>query len=91
MIGAILKLREANRGPFSEEMQLVVDKLFIQLFRLHRQSSSHKGAVQFFHISKSGEHCDLAEWRSHAGVHKNLMGYSHFILEWSITDCKAIS
>jgi hypothetical protein len=54
VIGAILKLRESNGGPFSEEMQLVVDKLFIQLFRLHRQSSSHKGAVQFFHISKSG-------------------------------------
>ena len=35
-------------------MQLLVDKVLLQLFRLHHQSSAHKGAIQFFHISKSG-------------------------------------
>ena len=54
VVGAILRLREANQAPFSEPMQLVVDKVLLQLFRLHHQSSAHKGAIQFFHISKSG-------------------------------------
>ena len=54
VVGAILRLREANQAPFSEPMQLLVDKVLLQLFRLHHQSSAHKGAIQFFHISKSG-------------------------------------
>ena len=31
-----------------------VDQVLRQLFALHQQSTASKGAVQFFHISKSG-------------------------------------
>ncbi|KAL6760760.1 hypothetical protein V8C86DRAFT_2547987 [Haematococcus lacustris] len=53
ILGALVKQR-IERGPFSRPVQLQVDKLLLQLFQLHKKSIANKGAVQFFHISKSG-------------------------------------
>lgn len=52
-MGALLKQR-LEHGPFSKPVQAQVDKILLQLFQLHKKSTANKGAVQFFHISKSG-------------------------------------
>lgn len=53
VVGALLKQRAAGDSlPQAAFKQM--DRILRQLFTLHRTSASRKGAVQFFHISKSG-------------------------------------
>ncbi|GAX84436.1 hypothetical protein CEUSTIGMA_g11856.t1 [Chlamydomonas eustigma] len=54
LLGTILNMRISLKRPFSPAMQLAVDRLLLQLFRLHRNSAAQKGRIQFIHISKSG-------------------------------------
>jgi hypothetical protein len=53
IVGALLKQR-VEHGRFSRPVQQLVDKILLQLFQLHKKSTASKGAIQFFHISKSG-------------------------------------
>ena len=54
LIGAIVKRRVEGKGPFSSEVQRKVDSILTALFKIHRESSASRGAIQFIHVSKSG-------------------------------------
>lgn len=54
LLGALLVQRVQRGERFPPAVQQEVDRLLVLLFKLHKQSSAAKGAVQFFHISKSG-------------------------------------
>jgi hypothetical protein len=63
LIGAILKKRADFGAAFPAELQPAVDDVLLLLFALHRTSAAKRGAVQFFHVSKSGgtNMCQSAE------------------------------
>eukprot|EP00198_Chlamydomonas_reinhardtii_P005334 XP_001694670.1 hypothetical protein CHLREDRAFT_148896 [Chlamydomonas reinhardtii] len=54
LVGAILKKRMDFGGRFPLEVQAAVDAVMLQLFQMHKLSVANRGAVQFFHVSKSG-------------------------------------
>ncbi|EFJ46165.1 hypothetical protein VOLCADRAFT_93305 [Volvox carteri f. nagariensis] len=54
LLGAILQKRLDFGGRFPPDVEAAVDALLVQLFQLHKASAAARGAVQFFHISKSG-------------------------------------
>lgn len=54
LIGAIVKKRVEHEGPFPSDVQGKVDSILTALFKLHRESSAARGAIQFIHVSKSG-------------------------------------
>ncbi|GFR45171.1 hypothetical protein Agub_g6557 [Astrephomene gubernaculifera] len=63
LVGALLKRRIDFGGRFPAEVQSAVDGIMLKLFQLHKNSSANRGAVQFFHVSKSGgtNLCQAAE------------------------------
>ncbi|GIL89531.1 hypothetical protein Vretimale_1906 [Volvox reticuliferus] len=54
LLGMILKKRVNFGGRFPSDVEASVDSLLLQLFQLHKASAAARGAVQFFHVSKSG-------------------------------------
>ncbi|KAG2498744.1 hypothetical protein HYH03_003483 [Edaphochlamys debaryana] len=63
LIGCLLKKRLDFGGRFPTDVQSAVDSVMLQLFQLHKTSAANRGAVQFFHVSKSGgtNLCQAAE------------------------------
>eukprot|EP00798_Chlamydomonas_sp_ICE-L_P002687 gene2688-12920_t len=54
VIGALTHQRKKCRRAFLDKEQEQVETIFQRLFQLHTEAAALKGAVQFFHISKSG-------------------------------------
>ncbi|GLI70545.1 hypothetical protein VaNZ11_015461, partial [Volvox africanus] len=54
LLGTILKKRVNLGGRFPPDVEASVDSLLLQLFQVHKASAAARGAVQFFHVSKSG-------------------------------------
>ncbi|PNH12021.1 hypothetical protein TSOC_001063 [Tetrabaena socialis] len=54
LVGSLLKKRLDFGGRFPAKVQAAADDVMLQLFALHKKSAAARGAVQFFHVSKSG-------------------------------------
>lgn len=54
LIATLIKKRLDIASRFPPDTQAAADAIMLQLFALHKRAAALKGAVQFFHVSKSG-------------------------------------
>lgn len=62
VLGSLLK-KQLELNSWTGDVQKLVLDICVKLFKLHKQGASEKGAIEFFHISKSGgtSFCSLAK------------------------------